>query len=408
MLNSITLIAAFNPIDWILKLFGKVLAFFDSVTGFYILSIFVFAVLAKILLFPFGIKQQKNSIKQAKLRPKEQAIRSRYKGRTDKVTQNKMQQEIMDLYSSEGYSPFGGCLPMLIQFPIIIGLYEIIRNPLKYTVGLSDEIITKIRDTINFLGSSGLKGVDSVFNSSGVFTGANGLDYMTVLKNEENFNAVASRIDMGIKYSDLPNFNFLGLDLSVTPNQVFGNWNLWYFLIIPALTFLTVWISMKLTKKMTYQPMQQDAAGCSGKIMDLSMPLLSTWFSFMFPAMLGVYWMFNNLLGILQSFILKKMYPLPVFTEEDYKAAERELKGKAPRSASEDNRVVPGKKYVSLHHIDDEDYDEKGNYIGPPQPTREQEEAENAAKVPSDPSPDAPVLKEDDPHRDIGKKNKKK
>lgn len=388
---NITTVAAFHPIDWVLGLFGKLLAFFDSLTGVYILSIFIFAVIAKLILFPFGIKQQKNSIKQAKLRPKEQAIRKKYQGRTDRVTQQKMQQEIMDLYSSEGYSMFGGCLPMLIQLPFIIGLYEIIRNPLKYTIGLSDEIITKIRDTINFLGTGVLKGVDNLF-SDGIFSGVNGLDYVTVLKNTDNFNAIAERVDMGIKYTDLPKFSFLGLDLSVTPMQVFSDWSLWYYLIIPILTFGSVYLSMKITKKLTYQPMQADqAAGCSGKMLDLTMPLLSTWFSFMFPAMLGIYWMFNNLLGIAQSFILKKMYPLPVFTEADYKAAEREMKGKAPKVGDEDNRIVPGKKYVSLHHIDDDDYDEKGNYIGPKEPEVPKENEQSAK---AEQSSDAPILKD--------------
>ena len=397
-----TIIAAFNPIEWVLRLFGKLLAFFDSLTGYYILSIFIFAVIAKIILFPFGIVQQKNTLKQAKLRPKEQAIRNKYKGRNDQATQQKVQQEVMDLYQSEGYSPYSGCLPLLVQFPIIIGLYEIIRNPLKYTCGLSDEIITNIKNTINFLGTDVLQGVDNLFKN-GVFSGSSGLDYMTVLKNEANFNAIAERVDIGIKYSDLPNFNFLGFDLSVTPMQFFENGRLWYYLLIPILTFAFTYLSVRITRKMTYQPLQQpNDNGCSGKMMDVTMPLLSTWFAFMFPSMLGVYWIFNNnLLGILQSFILKKMYPLPVFSAEDYKAAERELKGRQPKSIEDDARVISGKKYVSLHHIDDDDYDEKGNYIGKPEEeSKGSDDAEDRK-----PASGAPVLKDDDPH---GNKNNKK
>ena len=80
----------------ILKFFGKLLSIFDSFTGSYLLALFIFALLVKIILLPFGIKQQKGMIKQANFRPKEMAIISKYRGRNDRATQQKMQQEIME------------------------------------------------------------------------------------------------------------------------------------------------------------------------------------------------------------------------------------------------------------------------------------------------------------------------
>ena len=108
----------------------------------------LFAVLVKLILLPFGIKQQKTSIKQARLRPKEMAIRKRYAGRTDRVTQQKMQNEIMDLYQREGYNPMGGCLPLLIQMPILLILYQVIINPLKYICGWSVDQLSNIIKTL--------------------------------------------------------------------------------------------------------------------------------------------------------------------------------------------------------------------------------------------------------------------
>ena len=107
--------------DFIMIPVAQVLKFCNNlVGGHYILSLLIFAVLVEILLLPFGIKQQKNSIKQAGLRPKEKAIRDKYAGRDDQPTRQKMQQEIQDLYQKEGYNPMSGCLPLLIQFPVII------------------------------------------------------------------------------------------------------------------------------------------------------------------------------------------------------------------------------------------------------------------------------------------------
>ena len=138
------------PIGWLLK-------FFSTVCGnSYILAILLFSVVMEILMaLIFGIKQQKNSIKQARLRPKEMAIRKKYQGRDDKPTQQKMTQEIQELYQKEGYNPMSGCLPLLIQFPLLIALYNIVINPLKYICGLSDEAVSAIA---SFLGTDTTRG----------------------------------------------------------------------------------------------------------------------------------------------------------------------------------------------------------------------------------------------------------
>ena len=130
--------------DWLLELFGTVLRFFYDLTHSYLIAIILFAIVTKILLFPLSIKQHKNTVKQAKLRPKETAIRKKYKGTTDPQMQRKMQEEITELYQKEGFNPMGGCLPLLIQFPLIIAIYNVIRNPLRYICGVSKEGVSAI------------------------------------------------------------------------------------------------------------------------------------------------------------------------------------------------------------------------------------------------------------------------
>ena len=79
----------------IYQFFGMILSFFSNITGgFYLFGLFLFALLIKILLLPLGIKQQKNSIKQAKIRPKEMAIRNKYRGRTDRKTIYKLNKQL--------------------------------------------------------------------------------------------------------------------------------------------------------------------------------------------------------------------------------------------------------------------------------------------------------------------------
>ncbi|MBO4343136.1 MAG: membrane protein insertase YidC, partial [Clostridia bacterium] len=113
----------------------------------YMFTLVLFAVFVKLILFPLGIKQQKTSLKQAKVRPMETAIRKKYAGRNDKATQQKMQQEIMELYKTENVNPAAGCLPLLIQMPILFGLYSVIVNPLKYIAGLSNDVINVLNNS---------------------------------------------------------------------------------------------------------------------------------------------------------------------------------------------------------------------------------------------------------------------
>ena len=78
--------------------FGYVLRFCNWLSGNqYILALLIFAVIYEIVMLPFGIKQQKNSIKQAKLRPKEMAIRKKYAGRDDAATKQKITAEIQEM-----------------------------------------------------------------------------------------------------------------------------------------------------------------------------------------------------------------------------------------------------------------------------------------------------------------------
>lgn len=115
----------------------------------YLFGLFFFALVFQIILFPFAIKQQKSQIARAKIQPKEMAIRERYAGRTDRVTQQKMQQEIQAMYQREGYSPFSGCLPLLIQLPLIFILFAIVRYPIQYSSSFTTAADEQIREVIS-------------------------------------------------------------------------------------------------------------------------------------------------------------------------------------------------------------------------------------------------------------------
>ena len=334
--------------DFITIPIGYILKFFSNICGnSYILAILLFAILTELIMaLVFGIRQQKNSIKQARLRPKEAAIRKKYAGRDDKPTQQKMTQEIQELYQKEGYNPMGGCLPLLIQFPILIALYNIVIDPLKYICGLSQDAIAQVANIIGMDTSRGTMAMLGPIEKMGY----------EAFQNVEGFTPEV--------FENMPNLTVFGiLDLSVMPSECMNLEAIktvsgWLVLLVPVLTFLSYFFSMKLTRKFSYQPAtdtQQSQMGCSNKMMDITMPLFSVFISFGVPAALGIYWIFKSLLGIVKQIILYYAIPLPKFTEEDYKAAEKEVFARVDKS---DRVEKSGKVVRSLHHIDDEDFED--------------------------------------------------
>ena len=108
------------PLGWILH-------FCYSLVQNYGLALVMFTVLARLILLPLSIKQQKGMVKMAMFRPKMEEIQKIYA-----KNPQKMNEELTNLYAREGYNPMSGCLPTLIQFPILFGLIDVIYNPLTH------------------------------------------------------------------------------------------------------------------------------------------------------------------------------------------------------------------------------------------------------------------------------------
>ncbi len=330
-----------KPLGWILKVCSQLFG------NNYVWAILFFAVVVEILMLPFAIKQQKNSIKQASLRPKEAAIRKKYAGRDDKPTQQKMAMEIQEMYQKEGYNPMGGCLPMLIQMVLLFALYGVVVDPLKYICGLSTDAVNQIMQITGATASNtGTMGLLEIINNMGYEAFAN-VEGFT----QEMFN-------------NMPRLQLFGIfDFSQSPSSLLNLEAMkdaanWLIILIPIMTFAAYFFSMKITRKLTYQPMndaQQAQMGCSTKVMDFVMPLFSVFLAFGVPAALGFYWIIKSLLGVVKQVIIYYTMPIPKLTEEDYKKAEKEV---AVRTEKNEKITKSGRVVRSLHHIDDEDFED--------------------------------------------------
>ena len=365
------------PLGWIIKVCY-------SLVNNYFVALLLFAIVMQIILLPFSIKQQKNSVQQAKLAPKTAAIRKKYAGRNDAQTQQKMQQEIQEMYQKEKFSPFGGCLPLLIQMPILLALYNVVMNPLRYITGIS-------MDTINQIQTHMTDDLGIVLNPRGLY-----IDILNHVREDlpyyvEKFAELADKT--------LPDMTFIGTDLSRIPTFTFQPFD--WLMLVPILTFVFMLLTQKITRMFTYQSPETIEAqkSPSMKIMNWSMPLLSVWIAFSVPAAIGLYWIFRNIISCIQQIILANVIPAPRFTEEDYKRAEKEMK--VPAKVRREISKVPPK---SLHHIDDEEYQAKleaawekakAEEEKASEPVKE-EEAVTPAPVKEEKKDEAPILKEDD------------
>ena len=273
-----------------------------------------------------------------------------------------------------------GCLPLLIQLPILIVLYWIVVDPIQYVLGMSGELTSVLYTYITSGVEQGGLGLTlkSANGSIEVLSKVKelGIEAFEGIKVFcQNGDAVFAKVEE-IANAEL-NFNIGKLSFGATPSFDFSSIN-GLLLLVPVVTFLSYFFSMKINRKLQFQPTQSADArqqACSNNMMDFMMPMMSVWMTFIMPAAVGVYWIFKSIIGVGKQFIMSRFMPMPQFTEDDYKAAEKEMLGKQPKKITKSENAG---KVRSLHHIDDEDYDEKGNYN--PKPVVEDEEIEDSTE----------------------------
>ena len=113
---------------------------------------------------------------------------------------------------------------------------------------------------------------------------------------------------------------------------------------------------MFINKKLTFQPMQEQQGNML--VMNIVMAGMTAFIAFQVPAAIGIYWLFNSILGIIQQLILAKTMPLPRFTEEEYKAAIREYAGKGASK----KETVQKTRAALARPLDEDEYADLGDY----------------------------------------------
>ncbi len=297
------------PLGWVMWLIYKAIPF-------YAIALLIFTILTKLLMLPSTIKQQKSSVKMIKLKPKMDALQKKYGNNKEKY-----QEEMMKLYQEEGYNPMSGCAPMLIQFPILFGLIDVVYKPLYHIVRIPKDILTTMQELMkaNF--------ADFGFKSANEVASTYQIKAINYLQNNPDGGVLAELGGETLEKIREFDLNFLGINLGETPSFA---WNL--LILIPILSGLTsLLISLVSMKNMKNQsPEQQQAAGMT-KGMMFFMPLLSVWISFSVPAGVGIYWIYSNIFSVAQTILMNKFFNPQMLAAKEI--AEDEAKREAERQA---------------------------------------------------------------------------
>ena len=272
--------------------FGYLIGFFYDISGNYILSLLLMTICVKLILLPSSIKQQKGMTKSQRMQPKIRRIKEKYAG-----NQQKMNEAMQELYSREGFSPMGGgCLPMLIQLPIMMGVYFVNYKVLDYVLHIGDADLELIKAAVRALPEETLGKVSN-------------LEYQIELLalqhfDKLNLSGVSSEAVESMR-TFIDKFTFFGVNLSETPDVKMGATLLWLVPILTGLVSLAMGVYTFLRQRKTNPEMAKNPSmGC----MSLMTPAMSIYFSFLFPASVGVYIIMSTGLSFIQMIVLNKIY----------------------------------------------------------------------------------------------------
>ena len=245
---------------WILgKVMNFIYNFLDkclpSDSGLVGLSIILYTIFVYTLLLPLTIKQQRTSKMSSVMNPEIQAIQKKYKNKKDQASMMKQQEEIQQVYDKYGTSMSAGCLPLLIQMPLLFALYPVIYNIQKYV----PEIKTAPKAVNVFLTLPDLT-----------------ISPMQMIKNSGSYG-------------------FPAIMIIITA------------ILLPVLSGLTQYGSIKLSQAISGQQLDKDNPMASTmNTMNITMPLFSVFMVFSLPTGIGLYWIVSAVVRCVQQVFINK------------------------------------------------------------------------------------------------------
>ena len=325
------------------------------------LCIIIFTIIIYTLLLPLTYKQQKASKLTVVMNPELRRIQNKYKNKKDQASMMKMQEETKMVYEKYGTSMMGGCSQLLIQLPILWGLFYVIRNIPAYVDGIKEVYMPLVNQLLSTEG--GQAAMEALGKTNAIamdpsrykFSQPNVMVDALYKFQESSWDTLADKLPdleslIRSTQDSLTHLNsFLGINIAETPLNIFMNSIQTGAVIaailalsIPIISGLTQYISMKLSP--TAAPTENDSSDNSmvnsmNATMKI-MPLFSVVMCFTFPSGIGLYWIASAVVRMIQQLAINKYLSrisIEELIEKNQKKAakKREKKGTNAQKLSE-------------------------------------------------------------------------
>ena len=303
------------PFAWLLRALYEL-------TSSYGWALVLFTVVIKLIMLPFQMKSKKSMMRMSRFQPMIKEIQTRYKN-----NQVKMNEELQRLYAEEGVNPMSGCLWSFLPFPILIALYSIIRQPITRFMMLTTTAMQGVIDAVSAAGFD-LAAIAMTANDGAVTV----KDGLTQLQPYGQITLVKAAQELGVALPEgwiHMDFSFLGMDLTMIPSDVIGQigtggWAVIGVLLIPIVSgALSFWQSKVSMAGNPAAADPNDPTARSSRMMMWMMPIMSLWIGFTLPASLGVYWIANSVLMLVQEKVLNKYFKKSMAAEDEEREKAR-------------------------------------------------------------------------------------
>lgn len=303
------------PFAWLLRALYEL-------TSSYGWALVLFTVVIKLIMLPFQMKSKKSMMRMSRFQPMIKEIQTRYKN-----NQVKMNEELQRLYAEEGVNPMSGCLWSFLPFPILIALYSIIRQPITRFMMLTTTAMQGVIDAVSAAGFD-LAAIAMTANDGAVTV----KDGLTQLQPYGQITLVKAAQELGVALPEgwiHMDFSFLGMDLTTIPSNVIGQigtggWAVIGVLLIPIVSgALSFWQSKVSMAGNPAAADPNDPTARSTRMVTWMMPIMSLWIGFTLPASLGVYWIANSVLMLVQEKVLNKYFKKSMAAEDEAREKAR-------------------------------------------------------------------------------------
>ena len=267
----------------------------------YGVSILLFTLVTRLVLFPLSVKQQKSSAAMAAFSPKLEKLKKQYANNPQKL-----QEEQMKLYAEEDINPMASCLPMIPQLLFLYGIFDVVYRPLTHILHITKADVKALKEI-----------AAPLFEGNRYFESRPEIYILQAVQdNEALFTSSGISTEILDKIADFDNKLFGLIDLGAVPNSLFAEgantvWNaasIGLFLIPIISGVIQLIMTIYTTSKQKKLNPEASAQMGSMNLMFYVMPIFSIWMAFSFPAGIGYYWICSSLVGFVQSIVLNKIY----------------------------------------------------------------------------------------------------